>query len=259
MTGEVIVDRAAAIATVTIANPAKRNAIGPPLIETLIDVFADLDEDPAIRTIVLTGAGDRAFSAGFDVSYLGDSSVDTADHPSFDALLEAVSGCSYPTIAKVNAGAYGGAVALAAACDLRIAVDDAVFAVPPAKIGHVYSSRGIFELLTEIGPAATRELLFTGDPIPADRAHRIGLVNHVVPRASLDGRTTELAETISNNAPLSLVGMKNIVDAHVAHGALTAAEREWAKQIRSTALDSRDHQEGLAAFREDRSPSFEGR
>lgn len=260
MTGTIRRETDGLVATVTIDNPEKRNALSPPLIERLIGAFDAFEGRDDIRTVVLTGVGEKAFSSGFDVSYFEDGSDDEgADWPTFVDLIETVSRFEYPVIAMINGSAYGGAVSLVAACDLRIAVEDAAFAITPATLGHIYTSDGIFEVMNHIGAANIKELLFTAEPIDSRRAFGMGLLNDVVERAELEERTYGMAERVSSNAPLSLVGMKKIVRAHLEHGSLTEAEREWAAALREEAMESRDHREGVEAFRENRQPEFEGR
>lgn len=259
MSGSIRLDVDDRVGTITIDHREKRNAIGPPLIERIIDTLGDLEAGGEVRTVVLTGAGTRAFSAGFDISYLGDDAEANDDEPGFDDLLRAVVSFPFPTIAMLNGSAYGGAVSLAAACDLRVAVDDATLAITPAKLGHIYTSEGIFEVMKLVGPANAAELLFTAAKVPAGRASEMGLLNEVVKRDELEPSTYAMAHRIAGNAPLSLMGMKRIIRAHLEHGRLTPAEQSWAAGIREEAMDSRDHREGVQAFREGRDPEFVGR
>lgn len=246
------------ICTVTIENEGKRNAIDYAILEELIATFEALEERDEPTVVVLRGAGEQAFSAGFDLD------IDRTDETDEQARLwprmtAAVEGYTYPVIGMINGDTYGGAVNLIACCDLRVGVEGARFAITPARIGLVYGGRAINRILRLVGPATTKQLLFTAEPIETERAVEVGLLNESVPRADLESRTYELAESIAANAPFSLRAMKEIVDAILAKGHLSSAERRWVQDLRREAFQSADHAEGLAAFREGREPEFEGR
>lgn len=261
-TGTVHVEERDAVATIRFDNREKRNALGPPLIAKIIDALKDLEERDDIRTIVLTGTGEKAFSAGFDISYhqrnYGEGPEVDEEEGDFGEMAEIVKNYDYPVIAMINGGTYGGAMHLVAACDLRIAVEDAQFGITPAKLGMVYGDEAIYEVMMHIGPSNAKEFLFTGEFVDAQRAYDMGFLNRVVPREELEETTYEFAETIAGNAPLSLIGMKKIIRALIDHGALTDTEQEWAQQLREESKNSRDHQEGVEAFMENREPEFEG-
>jgi methylmalonyl-CoA decarboxylase len=265
MPGELHVDIEDAVATLTIDNPEKRNALGPPLLAELVAAFDRLEgEREDVRVVVLTGAGERAFCAGFDIEYRqrhfeGSEAPDVeGPEATFGELCARVQAFERPVIAKLNGGTFGGAVWLAAACDLRVAVEDAEFGITPARLGIVYGADAVGTVLAHVGPGDLKELLFTAAFVDADRAREMGLLNHVVPRSELEARTDDLAETIADNAPLAVAGMKEIVDT-VAGGELTPAERERAAELERRAERSRDHEEGVRAFLEGREPEFEGR
>jgi len=264
MTGTVQLEERDGIATVTFDNREKRNALGPPLIAKLIDTLEELEERDGVRCVVLTGTGEKAFSAGFDISYHqrnygdGPEVEDEDEEGDFSEMVDLVKHFDYPTIAMINGGTYGGAMHLISACDLRVAVEDAQFGITPAALGLVYDGEAIGEVMSHVGPADVKELLFTADFVDADRAYEMGLLNYVVERDELEEKTYDMAESIASNAPMSLVGMKQIVRALVDHSGLTEAEQEWARQLREEAKASRDHQEGVEAFMEDREPQFEG-
>lgn len=249
------------IATLTIHNPGKRNAVNPPMAGEAIEAIESIEDRSDIRVLVVTGSGEKAFSAGFDITYYSDErpeSADDEDAPSFSDFSNKVKHFDYPTIGKINGGTYGGAMHLAASCDLRIAVSEAEFGITPARIGRVYSGEAIYEIMAEIGPANVKEFLFTANFIDAERAYDMGFVNDVVPREELDDRTMELANTIAGNAPISLIRMKEIVRTIMDHGALTEAESKWIARLREEAEESDDHQEGVEAFMENREPEFTG-
>lgn len=243
------------VCTLRIDNQEKRNAISPSIISDIITEIESIEGNDDIRVLVLTGTGTKAFSSGYDISAFDD---DDADESSFGRMIEKIRGFDYPTIAKINGDVFGGAMELIATCDIRIGVNDARFGIPPAKLGIIYSDRGISAVMKEIGPAYTKEMLFTGDPIDADFATRIGLLNHAVDRDALEDRTDEMAKQIATNAPLSLKGMKRIIRGLEDKQKLTEFEKGWVDEMSKEASESRDHQEGVEAFQENRTPEFEG-
>lgn len=267
MAGSVDVTEAEGVCTITWDQREKRNALSPPLLERIHEALASVEDRDDLRCLVLTGAGDKAWSAGYDISEYDPESETEASHgysreeglSLFSDVVDRVKYHDYPTLARINGGTFGGAMHLAAACDLRVAVRDAQFGITPAKLGLVYGGDAIHEIMSLIGPADVQEFLFTADFVDAERAYDMGFLNDVVDRAGLDDRVDELAGQIARNAPLSLVGMKRIVRALVDKGELSPTERDWAQELRDEAADSRDHEEGVTAFMEGREPEFEGR
>lgn len=260
MAGELRVEVEGAVATLTIDNRGKRNALGPPLLADLVEAFDRLESED-VRVVVLRGAGERTFSAGFDIEYrqrhFGEGPDVEGPEATFEEACERAASFPHPVIAMLNGGTFGGAVWLAAACDVRIAAADAQFGITPASLGIVYGADAVATVLAHVGPGDLKELLFTADPVDAGRAREMGLLQHVVPRSELEERTYALAEGIADNAPLAVAGMKEIVDM-VAGGDLTPGERERAAEIERRAEESRDHEEGVRAFLEGREPEFEG-
>lgn len=263
MPGTVELEERDGIATITFDNQEKRNALGPPLIAEIINTMEELEDRDGIRTVVLTGAGEKAFSAGFDISYhqrnYSNETEIPEDEAGFNELAGLVKDFDFPVIAMINGGTYGGSMHLAAACDLRVAVEDAQFGITPAKLGMVYGSEAIHEVIIHVGPSNAKEFLFTAEFVDAERAYEMGFLNRVVPREELEQTTYDLAESISTNAPLSLTGMKEVIRALIEQGSLTDAERKWVQRLEDEAEQSRDHQEGVEAFMENREPEFVGR
>ncbi|WP_255197433.1 enoyl-CoA hydratase/isomerase family protein [Halorarius litoreus] len=257
MSGSLDVDIDPPVCTLTLSNPGKRNALSSSFLPEVGETLDSLAERTDVRCVVLTGAGDAAFCAGYDISEL---STDQRDRERLvEDTTRTLREFPYPTVARLNGDTVGAGMNLAGACDLRVAVDEARFGVTPAKLGNVYSYDGIQQLVDIVGPADAKELLFTADLLSAERAERMGLVHYVVDRESLDDRVADLADTVGSNAPLSLSGMKRIVNAITERNRFDAAEREWAARIRTEARESHDHEEGKRAFAEKRRPEFEGR
>jgi enoyl-CoA hydratase len=241
-------------------NPAKRNALDFRALDELEAACTAAARD-AVRCLLLRGAGDEAFSSGFDLAEMGlvngrgerpDEAVERAAE-----ALEAV-GC--PTVAFLNGPAYGGGFELAATCDLRVAREGILLGLPPAKLGVVYPEGGLRRFLQLVGGARTRELFFSGRPIDAHVAHAWGLVNRLVPAEGAAGAALALAEEIAGNAPLAVQGMKRILRLlETAHErGLSAAERGEIAELRRRAFESQDILEGRQAFAERRPPRFRG-
>jgi len=253
MTGQVRTRTDGGVCTITLDNEGKRNAISYPMMDEVVDVFESLDSADEDRVVVIHGAGEKAFSAGFDLSQERRPEGDA-----WDRMTAAVAGHDYPTIAMLDGAVYGGAVHLAATCDLRVGRTGIRIGVPPAKLGIVYPPDAIERLVSIVGPAKTKELLLVGDPIDAEEAREIGFLNHLVAPGELEAFVYGMAETIAGNAPLSLVHMKAIVDEIVQAGSLSEAARERAEAARRESFRSRDYEEGTTAFAEGREPEFEG-
>lgn len=246
------------ICTVTVDNEGKRNAIDFSMVEEVIAVFEAIEERDKRTVVVMRGAGEKAFSAGFDLSV--DRSERTEEQKKlWPKMIDAIERYTYPVIAMINGDTYGGAMEIIAACDVRIGVEGARFGITPAKIGLVYGGQAINRIMNIIGPAKTKEMLFTANAIHADHAAEIGLLNYVVERQELEDRTYDIAEDIAGNAPLSLRAMKEIIDALLDKRRLSEVEVKWIQQLRDEAFASEDHQEGVQAFDEERQPEFRDR
>jgi methylmalonyl-CoA decarboxylase len=257
MSGTVRADVDGNVCTVTLENEGKRNALDYGMLDGIVDTMTDLEARDDRVIVVIRGAGEQAFSAGFDLS-LDRSDQTEAEKAAWPRMLAAVESYDYPVIGMINGDCYGGAVGLAAACDLRIGVTEARFGVTPARIGLVYGGEAINRLMRLVGPAKTKEMLFTAEAIPADHAAEIGLLNYAVPRDDLETRTYDMAETIASNAPFSLRKMKEVVNTITAKTELTETEQQWVQRLRDEAFASEDHAEGRAAFAEGREPEFTG-
>jgi enoyl-CoA hydratase/carnithine racemase len=260
--GNVDVSRDGHIATVTLANPAKKNALNLKLLRELSRAFEGLAEED-VRCVILRGEGEEAFCAGYDISQIpaggsGEAQVLLSDNP-FDDMIRAVESFPAPVIAMLNGFAFGGGLELAVACDIRIASEHASFGMTPAKLGIIYRPAGLMRFVNAIGLPATKELFYAARRIGIRRAKEIGLVNRACPPEELSKVAEEMAREIAANAPLSVRGTKRILAMCMQFRGLPSGEAAEAEELIRRCMDSADLSEGKAAFREKRPPRFRGR
>ena len=253
----------------TFDQPAKHNALSMAMIEQALDAVRAFCDSAEPRVLVLTGGGRRAFVSGADLSEFDKEHDADGAERRYSALgaelFETVADCPKPTIAMIHGYCFGGGVALAAACDLRYAADDARFSIPAARLGLAYSLTFAKWVLDLVGPAAAREILYTGRRYDSAEAEKLGLVNRVYEKASLNAEVAQIAETISANAPLSVRATKETIRYLLSDSENREyldpddTERAACEKFIAACSDSRDFAEGRAAFAEKRQPVFEGR
>jgi len=250
------------IGWITFNQPEKRNAVSQEMWQAMPEYVADLASDPAIRVVILRGAGETAFVAGADISQFKDRRRNAADEEEYRRISgaggESLARLGKPLVAMIHGFCIGGGVSIAITCDLRIAADDARFGIPAARLGLGYHYKGMEKLMSLIGPAYTKELFFTArTDFTAQDALRMGLVNQVVPKADLERFTRDYALTMSRNAPLTLRSAKASVEQLLR----PEAQRDFAllDKLIKDCFDSQDYQEGVKAFSEKRRPQFQGR
>jgi enoyl-CoA hydratase len=241
-------------------NPARHNAMSLEMwqaVSTLLDEFAG---DPAIRVVVFTGAGDKAFVAGADISRFGTERADQNAVARYNAITETafadLDRFPKPTIAMIRGYCIGGGLALALGCDLRVCADSSRFALPAAKLGLGYGFAGLKKFVDIVGPAFTKEIFFTARQFDATEAHRMGLVNQVVPETELPARVNRYAEAIAANAPLTVEATKFIIREVLKDPA--QRDLEACAEVVRRCFSSRDYVEGRNAFLEKRKPQFTG-
>ncbi|WP_432847149.1 enoyl-CoA hydratase/isomerase family protein [Amycolatopsis sp. CA-161197] len=242
------------VAWLTIDRPEARNALSEAVRKGLFDGVHRFNADEDAKVLVLTGAGDKAFCAGGDLKEMNATAL-TVPPPDFLPQFGRNVEVPKPTIAAVNGIAYGGGFLLAQQCDLVVAAEHARFAVSEVKIGR--GSPWAAPLSWLVPPRIALEILLTGDPVSAAKAQQYGLVNDVVPAADLRERTQQLAERIAANAPLSVLAAKRTAYLSAAHH--RAEAYELAEQIWEPVYLSEDAQEGPLAFKEKRTPVWQGR
>ncbi|MYR62802.1 enoyl-CoA hydratase/isomerase family protein [Streptomyces sp. SID625] len=232
-----------AVATVVVHHPAKRNAMTAAMWRALPPLLDRLAADPGVRVLVLTGA-DGTFCAGADISTLRRSPEEAQTLAV--AAEEALAAFPKPSLAAVRGHCVGGGAQLAAACDLRFAEEGALFGVTPAKLGIVYPASATRRLVSLVGPATAKYLLFSGELIDAQRALRTGLVDEVLPEGGLGKRVAEFTGVLAARSQLTQAAAKEFADGR------TGRDAHWSAEARG----SGDTAEGVAAFLERRTPRF---
>lgn len=257
---QIVREQRGEVAWVMFDRPQARNAFTYDMYTRLAELCGELAADAATRVVVFQGRGDDAFVSGSDIRRVGEIRT-REDALSYEQHIErAIGGVERipkPTIALIRGVATGGGAAIALACDLRVAADNARFGVPIARtIGNTMSLRNLARMVEVVGPALTKDLLFTARLAPAEEALRAGAFSEVVPLAGIEARVAALAAQIAGNAPLTVratkLGVLRIIEA--------ARERIGAgEDIVELAYTSADFQEGVAAFLEKRRPEWTGR
>jgi len=241
-------------------NPERHNAVSLEMWNAASGILADFASDNAIRVVVLTGAGGKAFVSRADISKFESerSSKDAIDryNDAVDKANTAVYEFPKPTIAMIRGYCIGGGVGLALCCDLRICSDSSKFGVPAAKLGLGYGFKGIKKLVDVVGPSFAKEIFFTARQFTAAEALLMSLVNRVLPDAEVEKYVKDYAETISGNAPLTVNSVKYIVGEVVKDESKRNLKR--CDDLVAQCFASKDYVEGRKAFMEKRKPAFTG-
>ncbi len=248
-----------AVRTVTVNRPDKLNALNRATLEALDTAFAEAAADPAVRVVVLTGAGPKAFVAGADIAEMnGLSAVQGRDFSLLgQGLMRRIERMPKPVIGKINGFALGGGLELAMACHLRVAAETAKVGQPEVNLGLIPGFGGSQRLLRLCGRAAALELCLLGTPITAARAAQLGIVNEVVPAAELDARVQTIASQLASAAPLALRGILDAI--HIGGECPLGEGLEYESAQFGLMFATEDMREGTNAFLARRPPVFQNR
>ena len=249
------------IGWVTFNNPERRNAVSLEMWQALGDIMQAFEADDAVRVVVLTGAGGKAFVAGADISEFEEQRASSEQRQSYGAIsgrgYSALNRCTKPVIAMIRGYCIGGGLLIALAADVRFATPSSKFGVPAAKLGLGYDYPGVAGLARLVGPARTADILYSARQLDADEAARYGLIEFVVADAQLEQSVTEYAHSIAHNAPLTIRAVKASLQAYSRY--TQRSDLAEVEEMVKRCYDSEDYREGRRAFMEKRSPEFRGR
>ncbi len=249
------------IGWLTFENPARLNAISGAMIAEAIDIIRDFSQDPDIRTVIMRGAGEKAFISGGDISKFEETRFKTpaaeqGESP-FDTLRRDLSALEKPLIAMIHGYCLGGGMGVALCADLRFGTPTAQMGIPAALRGVAYPLDGLKPLVDLVGPSRAKDIMMTGRRMKADEAFQLGLLNRIFTPETLEDETRAYAQTLAGNAPLSVKAAKVFID----QLGLEPAKRDHAriKAMGLEARDSEDFREATRSFMEKRKPVFKGR
>jgi enoyl-CoA hydratase len=258
---EILIRRDGSVGRVVVSNPDKYNAMTTDMWRALPERIAELDADPAVHVIVLTGDGDKAFVSGADISQFESQRTEAAAQERYNEAVDvaymAPVKAGKPVIAAIRGICMGGGLGLAAACDIRLCADDARFRMPAARLGLGYKQAGVQRFVSLIGVQNTYDIFFSARVFYAAEALRMGFVSRVVAPGALDEAVMALAAMIGENAPLTTRAVKLTVNAVLGNHA--EANAQSAQAAIDLCNKSADYREGVRAFGEKRKPVFTGR
>lgn len=242
-------------------NPARHNALSVDMWQALPPLLAQAEEDEAIRLVVFSGAGDKAFVSGADISQFEDmraarEAVKVYEQLAEEALMS-IYRCAKPTLACIRGWCIGGGVNVAISCDLRIASSDAVFSIPAARLGLGYRYSALKNLVNLVGVGVAKDLFFTARRIDAAEAQRVGLLTRVAPPEGLPDLLAEYTSALGANAPLTVHAGKKIIEELLKDDADLDMDR--CRRLILDCFESEDYAEGRRAFMEKRKPVFRGK
>ncbi len=242
-------------------NPTRRNAVSLAMWQAIGDIMERFEQDPAVRVVVMRGAGGKAFVAGADISEFDSKRSNAEQKAAYGAMSargsRALASLSKPLIACIEGYCIGGGLAAALNADVRFATPDSQFGIPAAKLGLGYGYEGLAKLSREVGPAAARDILLSARFLDAEEALRLGLINFIETRDTIEDAVTEYARRVAGNAPLTVKAAKAAINAWEKGGA--EEELDNVRQLVDACFDSDDYKEGRRAFAEKRTPRFGGR
>src|ERR1700681_100081 len=261
ITSKMLFEKDGPIGRIIFNNPARHNAVSLEMWQAVAQIMDDFEKDDAIRVIVVTGAGGKAFVSGADISEFKEKRANEDAAAAYSRISEAsrlrLQETLKPTIAMIRGYCIGGGLATAIACDIRIAAEGSKFGIPAAKLGLGYAYEGVKKLVDLVGPAFAREIFYTGRQFSTGEAVAMGLINRVLPDGELEAYVDTYCKTIAGNAPLTVRAAKQIVR----EALKDESQRDMAlcKRVVEECFGSQDYTEGRTAFMEKRRPVFKGR
>jgi enoyl-CoA hydratase/carnithine racemase len=261
LTSKMLAEKDGPIGRLIFNNPARHNAVSLEMWQAVAQIMEDFENDDAIRVIVVTGAGGKAFVSGADISEFKEKRANEQAAAEYAKISEAarvrLNETLKPTIAMIRGYCIGGGLATALSCDIRIAAEGSRFGIPAAKLGLGYAYDGIRKLIDIVGPAYAREIFYTARQFTSDEALAMGLVNRVVPGEELEGYVKNYCDTIAANAPLTIRAAKQITREALKDE--SRRDMELCRRVVAECFASEDYTEGRTAFMEKRRPVFKGR
>ena len=258
--GRVLAERAGAVGWMTFDRPERHNALSVEMWDAIPRALDHLEGDPAVRVVVLRGAGGKAFISGADISQFEERRASTEAQVGYDQVVGAanrrLAGARLPLVAMIRGYCIGGGLGVALHCDLRIATRESRFGIPAARLGVGYGHSGLRRLMEVVGPSYAMEIFFTGRQFSAEEALGMGLVNRVVGDGELESFVADYCTRIAENAPLTIGAVKTCVRELLKGPGL---DRELCEAVVRACFDSEDYVEGRRAFLEKRRPVFKGR
>jgi enoyl-CoA hydratase/carnithine racemase len=258
---KILYSRRDGVGALVFNQPEKRNALSPDMALAAAEIIEDFERDSDVRVIVLSGAGDKAFVSGGDISRFESERATPEQMAAYSRKSErfrtALRAVGKPTIAMIRGYCLGGGLSVALNCDLRICSEDAQFGIPAARLGIGYGAERLTQLVHLVGPAVAKEILFTGRRMGAQEALRVGLVNQVLPAAGLEAYVGNYAATMAANAPLSIVAAKRVIDEIVKDK--QERDQTLCERVIADCFGCQDYIEGRRAFVEKRRPVVTGR
>ena len=257
--GKMLAEVTNGVGWITFNQPEKRNAMSVGMWTGLDDILADFDADPSLRVVVMRGAGDKAFVSGADISQFESQRASGNAQVEYDRLTSAgrarLGVFAKPVIACIQGFCLGGGLGIAMQADLRFAAAGSAFGIPASKLGIAYGYDMIDRLVSLVGQAHARTLLFSGDRIDAGEAERIGLINKCLPADALLAHVEKLAGSIAANAPISVATMKRGVNEVLKRD----SDKAGYDALVARCFDTEDYREGRTAFMEKRAPIWKGK
>lgn len=257
MSDHLTIERDDAVATLTLNRPDSHNAISLGMYRELPDLLAGLDADTSVKVLVVRGAGDRSFASGADITEFQEVRGDAVSAKSYNehvaAAEHALESFSKPTVAMIHGYCIGGGFGLALACDLRFGDERSRFAITPAKLGLVYSLESTKRLVSLVGPARAKWVLYSGQQIRAERALQLGVLDELYDGVELEQATYDFCGLVATRAQFSVRAAKQIVG-RIGNG--QTEDDEHTTFLRNSSFDTDDYAEGVRAFLAKRTPEF---